>query len=449
MKQIYSICCAFIAAASLASCEMKDEIWGANGESPTSGQLQLNLSNDAKVDETLKRAESTDNGIKPGVFDPEEVNVNNYTLEVTDDASGQIAQVGRMSELGANNGTLSLTLEEGNYTAKAYNYDGSNVTVSTRPWFMGSGNVQILPGKTTNASIECTLQNIEVTVSIGQSFADSFKDDYSVTVDNGDGAIQTFTAENVGTKYYFQVPDNKNALTVSIKATTKATGDTGEQEVQRTYTVTKPADAEGGTALAAGDAFVINLTEDGSTSSYIDFGMTVDFTFAEQEEIISIPAENITYTEGGGETGDDDEPTPPVTTDAITFEGLPATYTNPNVTGEPVVVTFHVENGIKNLFVDIICENEGFNNTLAGMNLAGGFDVANPGAAEANLAALGLITAGESIEGKTEYVFNVTAFMAPLALFQPIESTFAIRVVDAEGNEKSGNLDITINQPNP
>ena len=303
MKQIYSICCAFIAAASLASCEMKDEIWGANGESPTSGQLQLNLSNDAKVDETLKRAESTDNGIKPGVFDPEEVNVNNYTLEVTDDASGQIAQVGRMSELGANNGTLSLTLEEGNYTAKAYNYDGSNVTVSTRPWFMGSGNVQILPGKTTNASIECTLQNIEVTVSIGQSFADSFKDDYSVTVDNGDGAIQTFTAENVGTKYYFQVPDNKNALTVSIKATTKATGDTGEQEVQRTYTVTKPADAEGGTALAAGDAFVINLTADGSTSSYIDFGMTVDFTFAEQEEIISIPAENITYTEGGGGDG--------------------------------------------------------------------------------------------------------------------------------------------------
>lgn len=447
MKQIYSICCAFIAAASLASCEMKDEIWGANGESPTSGQLQLNLSNDAKVDETLKRAESTDNGIKPGVFDPEEVNVNNYTLEVTDDASGQIAQVGRMSELGANNGTLSLTLEEGNYTAKAYNYDGSNVTVSTRPWFMGSGNVQILPGKTTNASIECTLQNIEVTVSIGQSFADSFKDDYSVTVDNGDGAIQTFTAENVGTKYYFQVPDNKNALTVSIKATTKATGDTGEQEVQRTYTVTKPADAEGGTALAAGDAFVINLTADGSTSSYIDFGMTVDFTFAEQEEIISIPAENITYTEGGG--GDDDEPTPPVTSDAITFEGLPASYTNPNVTGEPVTVTFHVEKGIKNLFVEITSDSKGFNDLVSGMGLGEIFDVANPGNLEDILASLNLITAGESIIGKTEYVFDVSAFMGPLGLFQPLTSKFSIRVVDAEGNEKSGNLDITINQPNP
>ena len=447
MKQIYSICCAFIAAASLASCEMKDEIWGANGESPTSGQLQLNLSNDAKVDETLKRAESTDNGIKPGVFDPEEVNVNNYTLEVTDDASGQIAQVGRMSELGANNGTLSLTLEEGNYTAKAYNYDGSNVTVSTRPWFMGSGNVQILPGKTTNASIECTLQNIEVTVSIGQSFADSFKDDYSVTVDNGDGAIQTFTAENVGTKYYFQVPDNKNALTVSIKATTKATGDTGEQEVQRTYTVTKPADAEGGTALAAGDAFVINLTEDGSTSSYIDFGMTVDFTFAEQEEIISIPAENITYTEGGG--GDDDEPTPPVTSDAITFEGLPASYTNPNVTGEPVTVTFHVEKGIKNLFVEITSDSKDFNDLVSGMGLGEIFDVANPGNLEDILASLNLITAGESIIGKTEYVFDVSAFMGPLGLFQPLTSKFSIRVVDAEGNEKSGNLDITINQPNP
>ena len=66
-------------AATFSACEMKDELWGnANEGSATAGQLQLQLINNAQADETLKRAEATDNGIKVGVFDPEELDVNNY-----------------------------------------------------------------------------------------------------------------------------------------------------------------------------------------------------------------------------------------------------------------------------------------------------------------------------------------------------------------------------------
>ena len=120
----------------------------------------------------------------------------------TSNTSGQLTKHGKVTDMGINNGNVQLNLEEGTYVAKAYNYDGSNVTVSTRPYFMGTREFQILPGKVTNAPVVCKLQNIEVMISLAQSFIDSFKDDYSITVDNGAGAIQVFTTDNIKTKYY-------------------------------------------------------------------------------------------------------------------------------------------------------------------------------------------------------------------------------------------------------
>ena len=277
--------------SGFTSCELKDELWGKE-TSNTSGQLQIALSNNASVSNQT-RAEATDNGVKPGVFDKKEVDVNNYTLEISDQASGQLTKHGKVADMGINNGNVRLNLEEGTYVAKAYNYDGSNVTVSTRPYFMGTREFQILPGKVTNAPVVCKLQNIEVMISLAQSFINSFKDDYSITVDNGAGAIQVFTKDNIKTKYYYAVPENKDAIKVSVKATTKATASSTEQNIVRSYTVTKPADAEGNTTLAAGDAFIINLKEDGSMLSYVDFKLSVDFTFAEQDEIISSAASDV------------------------------------------------------------------------------------------------------------------------------------------------------------
>ena len=300
MKKFIYTLCTFTLAASFTSCEMKDELWGDRAQSEKMGQLEVNVTNKATIS-TETRAAADDNGLKPGVFPAEEVDVNNYTLKVFDQENEETEVTsGLISDLGSN-GKVTLALKEGNYTVKAYNYDGSNVNVSTRPYFLGTSTLSILPGKTTSTAVSCKLQNIEVAISLDQSFKSSFQSDYEITVDNGAGAIQTFTADNIGTKYYFMVPENKNSITVSVKANTIE----DDQFIQRTYTVTKPEDAEGNNTLAGGDAFIINLTEDGSTSSYIDFGMTVDFSFAEQEEVIEIPAENITFDEnsGGGEEG--------------------------------------------------------------------------------------------------------------------------------------------------
>lgn len=452
MRKIYLLLVAAFSVMGFSSCELKDELWGKEDlVEANQGKVQLNLANNASVDATT-RAEATGGTVKPGVFDAEELNVQNYTLEITDSKNGdQIVKMGSVSELGGNNGLLNLIMQSGQYKARAYNFDGSDVLVSERPFFMGEKEFEIIPGQTTNVALECKLQTIEVGFSLDKSFTESFNDDYSITVDNGNGASQIFTKDNITKKYYFAVPQNKKAITVSVKANTKATETQESQFIQRTYTVTKPADADGDNYLEGGDAFIINLNEDGSSTSYIKLGITVDFSFAEQDEVISIPSENITYnpdTAVDPTPGEGDQ-------DAITFEGLPAEYTDPADKGEQVVVTIHASKGIKNLLVKINSNNEGFMSTLTGFGLAQEFDLANPGDLEGVLSGsldtqdgIGLLQPGEVIAGKTEYVFDVTTFMSLLKLYGISENIFSIKVVDTDSNEKSGDLKVVITKEN-
>lgn len=452
MKKTKTLAVLLISALALTSCNNID-MWGDDAPGAKQGQLQLQLKNNAKVNTSRAEADATDNGAKPGVFDAAEVNVQNYTLTVTN-ADGQVLEEGLVSELGGNNGNVTIEgLVQGVINVSAENYDGSKVNVDTRPWFRGTGTGTIMPGTPLSMTVSCKLQNIEVKVALAQSFKDKFKDDYSITVDNGEGGVQIFTKDNISNKYYFKTPANKNYINVSIKATTKET----DLNIQRNYTVKKPSDAEGNNTLSAGDAFIINLKEDGSMLSYIDFDMNVDFVFAEQDEIIEIPIGNITYDEslgGGEEGGGETNPNPP-TEDAITFTGLPASYTDPDLTGKEVKVNMTVKNGINNLFVTISSDNVGFMAALNGFGMDKTFDLANPGTLEPILTGsletgdgIGLLQPGEVITGKKSYTFDVTNFMVMLQNFNPANNKFTIEIVDALGNRKSGDLNINITERN-
>jgi hypothetical protein len=95
--------------------------------------------------------------------------------------------------------------------------------------------------------------------------------------------------------------ETQDSLNASIKATS-VEGNFIELKV----TIQKPSDAEGSESyLAGGDSFNIQLTEDGSTDSYISIGIIVDLTFTEVGETIKIPVGNIIYEgpENPGEGG--------------------------------------------------------------------------------------------------------------------------------------------------
>ena len=449
-KFLYTLAYIFVSGAIVTSCAMKDELTGKS-EHYSYGDLVLNVSNNAKTDVDT-RTESEYNGNKPGVFPAEETNINNYTLFVYD-KDGVEQESGLISELGTN-GVVSLTLSEGEYTIKAYNYDGSDVNVSERPYFMGSNTMSIKAGTTTDADIKCKLQNIEVAFSLDQSFKDKFKDDYTFTVDNGDGVSVIINKDNVDKKYYLKVPQDKSVLNVSVKATTVATELTEEQPIQRAYKITKPADAEGGTTLAAGDAFLINITEDGSSSSYIDFTMTVDFTFVEHNEVITIPVEEISFNPG--EPTVPEEPTDPET--AITFEGLPATYTCTN--GDTEIpglqnVRIIAPNGIKNLNVTISGE---IARLLGMVNLPETFDICNlddtvkdesGNTLKDNIIGLGLVTEEEYAELHagtcTDFTFKLGGLLVLIPQVVPSgDSVFNLSVSDGT-NTKDGDITVTVN----
>lgn len=372
MKRYKSLIGLLSLIIGLSSCEMRDELWGKGEVGPNDGVLELDLSSLYNGVKISRATDAVDNGTTTGNFNEEDINIDNYTLVVTKTDTQEEVEKGLVSDLKNEEGKVLIPLSEGDYSVKAYNYEGENVTVSERPFFKGEQTFSVKKGVSTGVDLSCKLACVEVELGVTESFTASFKDDYVMTVDNGEGATQVFSKDNLGKKYYFKTPDQQDHLSAVIKATSIE-----GNFIELKATIQKPADAEGGHAnLAGGDSFVINLTEDGATDSYIKLGLEVDLTFTEVGETIEIPVENIIYDgpdvpEGGGDT----DPEEPET--SITFGGLPATYTctygDSKIAGlEDVHIL--APNGIKNLNVTISGE---ISSLLFMVGLPETFDICN------------------------------------------------------------------------
>jgi hypothetical protein len=442
MKKYKSLIWLLGLIVSLSSCEMRDELLGKGGAGENAGTLELDLASIYNGVTISRAGETVDGGTTTGSFNEEDVNVDNYTLVVTNTETQEEAARGKVSELKNENGKVVLPLGEGSYAVTAYNYEGENVTVSERPYFKGEQTFSVKKGIATNVDLTCKLACVEVSIGLTSSFEEAFKDDYSVIVDNRDGATQIFDKSSLGKKYYFQVPERQNSLNASIKVTSVE-----GNYIELKATIQKPSDAEGSESyLAGGDSFNIQLTEDGSTDSYISIGITVDLTFTEVGETIKIPVDNIIYEgpdtpgEGGGE-----EPEA-----SITFEGLPATYTcthgNDTIAGLQDV---HIlaPNGIKNLNVTISGEIAAM---LGGVGLPKTFDICNmDDGLKEKIIDLGLVTGEEYIQLHagtcTKFIFKLGGLLVLIPkVVTPGSSTFNLAVSDGV-NTNDGDITVIVN----
>lgn len=442
MKKYKSLIWLLGLIVGLSSCEMRDELLGKGGAGENAGTLELDLAS-IYNGVTLSRAnETVDGGTTTGSFNEEDVNVDNYTLIVTNTETQEEAARGKVSELKNENGKVVLPLGEGSYAVTAYNYEGENVTVSERPYFKGEQTFSVKKGIATNVDLTCKLACVEVSIGLTSSFEEAFKDDYSVVVDNGDGASQVFDKNSIGKKYYYQTPDHQSSLNASIKATSVE-----GNFVELKATIQKPADAEGGESdLEGGDSFEIKLTEEGSTESSVSIGITVDLTFTEVGETIEIPVGNIIYDgpENPGEGGGEDPEA------SITFEGLPATYTctygDSDIAGLQDV---HIlaPNGIKNLNVTISGEIAGL---LGMVSLPETFDICNmDDDLKEKIIGLGLVTEDEYIQLHAGTCTDFTFKLGGLLVLIPQvvtsgSSTFNLAVSDGV-NTKDGDITVIVN----
>lgn len=443
MKKYKSLIWLLGLIVGLSSCEMRDELLGKGGAGENAGTLELDLASIYNGVTISRAGETVDGGTTTGSFNEEDVNVDNYTLIVTNTETQEEVAKGKVSELKNESGKVVLPLNEGDYSVAAYNYEGENVTVSERPYFKGEQTFSVKKGVATSVDLPCKLACVEVSLSLTSSFEEAFKDDYAVIIDNGDGANQVFDKTSIGKKYYFQTPEHQSALNASIKATSEA-----GNFVELKATIQKPADAEGGESdLEGGDSFNIQLTEEGSTDSYISIGITVDLTFTEVGETIEIPVGNIIYEgpdtpgEGGGE-----EPEA-----SITFEGLPATYTctygDTKIEGLQDV---HIlaPNGIKHLNVTISGEIA----ALLGMvQLPETFDICNltDDIKPTLIDGLQLITEDEYNQLHagtcTDFTFRLGTLLVMVPqVVQSGESVFNLSVSDGV-NTKDGDITVVVN----
>lgn len=442
MKKYKSLIWLLGLIVGLSSCEMRDELLGKGGAGENAGTLELDLAS-IYNGVTLSRAnETVDGGTTTGSFNEEDVNVDNYTLIVTNTETQEEAARGKVSELKNENGKVVLPLGEGSYAVTAYNYEGENVTVSERPYFKGEQTFSVKKGIATNVDLTCKLACVEVSIGLTSSFEEAFKDDYSVVVDNGDGASQVFDKNSIGKKYYYQTPDHQSCLNASIKATSVE-----GNFVELKATIQKPADAESGESdLEGGDSFEIKLTEEGSTESSVSIGITVDLTFTEVGETIEIPVGNIIYDgpENPGEGGGEDPEA------SITFEGLPATYTCTSGDSEIAgLQNVHIlaPNGIKNLNVTISGETAGL---LGMVGLPETFDICNmDDDLKGKIIGLGLVTEEEYNQLHAGTCTDFTFKLGGLLVLIPQvvtsgSSTFNLAVSDGV-NTKDGDITVIVN----
>lgn len=444
MKRYKSLIGFLALVIGFSSCEMRDEILGKGEMGENDGMLELDLSSVYNGVEISRADAAVDNGTTTGDFAAEDVNTDNYTLVVTNTSTKEEVAKGKVSELKNQEGKVLIPLAEGNYTVEAYNYEGENVTVSERPFFKGEQNFTVNKGISTNVNLTCKLACVEMELNVTTAFSEAFKNDYAITVDNGEGATQTFSSSDLGKKYYFKTPAQQNHLTVSVKATS-----TENNFIELKATVQKPADAEGNSELADGDSFMINLTEAGATDSYLSIGLTVDLTFTEVGETIEIPVENITYDgpsvpDAGGEEGTEEPEA------SITFEGLPATYTCTN--GDEEIaglkdVRILAPNGIKHLNVTISGEIA----ALLGMvELPETFDICNmDDELKAKIVGLGLVTDEEYVQlhagTSTDFTFKLGGLLVLIPqVVESGNSTFNLSVSDGV-NTKDGDITVVVN----
>lgn len=429
-----------------SSCEMKDELLGDKETATPMGTLEVDLAsvyNNGEIVVGRANNTATDNGDVEGSFSEEDTNVDNYTLIITNTDTKTEVEKGLVKELKGEDGKLSFPLEAGKYNVKAYNYDGSNVNVSERPYFEGSTDFTIEGGKGASVPLTCKLACIEVALKLTDSFKEAFKENYSIMVDNGDGVNYEFTNANIGTKYYFKTPANKNSLNVSVKATSVE-----GNPIDMGYTVQKPGDAEGNLAnLEGGDAFLINLTEAGATDSYVQIGISVDLTFTPDGSSFEIPIENI--------TGGDITVTPPsggggnTPAAGITFTGLPATYNcmhGGSIEGVQDV-RIQTSNGIKNLTVTMDGE---IVNALGTIGMPASFDICNlDETLKAVLTGLPLISEDDYNKlhagTVTDFTFKVSSLlnMVPTVVISG-SSTFNVSVNDGV-TTNSGTITVNVN----
>lgn len=468
MRHIYTMAAGFLLCAGLASCEMKEEIFGGKDNVPTeTGFVALGISVDGRTNVVTRAGATGEGEIQGSAVDPADFPVS-FALKDTEYKKEFLYE-----EIDGKEVELPI----GSYTVSAHT-PGELKKQMEAPYYGGEASLTVTRGVASDASLTCVMRNSRIVLAYSADFTAKFKD-WTVTIDDGSKHALSYTKADGTTPaaVYWLFDDDCSSVKVNIKAVTQA-GAT----VTASRTITKPSNAAD-SHWTAGDALTINLEPNEETGGGDEGGggetpsepsgvqgitISVSAFFETEDKVtVEVPIEDGgTVTppdtgDGGDENtgGEDSGDTAGLPTISLPNNGEIAFMVKDK---EPVdapasaPVTINAPAKFKSLKVKVAAGNSGFASAIGDepLYLDKGIDLIHMN--EDLAAALGGIIGAIPAEGDNDYTLDLGGFFPLMA---PYGSTigsedgsvldaheFEITVVDQNDKSETKTLKVKISE---
>ena len=455
MKNIYTMAAGFLLCAGLASCEMKEELFG-KGEVPSeTGKVELGVAVNDKTNVVITKADATAGNDSQGSnVDPAEYPVifthqsADYTKEcVYEDIDG-----------------TEVILPIGEYLVESHT-PGELKKQMTYPYYGGEAKLTVTKDVTSEASVVCTMQNSRIVMTYGTDFFKKFST-WTINI-NDDESVLTFTEAQGGNPVpvYWHFSENCTSIKINIEATTQA----GES-VKESRTITKPS-GTGNDNWTGGDALTITM-EPGpdeenpeNPSGVSGITIKVEAFFPESSDKddtvwVDIDGEETTdpeepeEPENPGDGGEEEPEDPDTGSLSMTMPGNGRISYSISAGNAPssADVVINAPEGISSLNVKMSSTNEDFNIVIDDL-VSSGLDFKTNGVevvGNSTMADILGVFAGGSVEipaltaGQTSYTFPIASFFKLINAYGSGTYTFDIVLKDAANGEKKDTLTLTI-----
>lgn len=396
-KQISYLLTLFAVVLLATACHSEKVDYGISQEGQLNlSSLQLTPNTDPLVTESRVAAELSD-----------------YIVEIYTEG-GDLVNSWKYSEM-----PEVYTLKVGKYKVVAHAPVTTGAAFDT-PYCEGESKVfEITQDNLTNlGEIACTLHNVKVTIKYADNLKPLLGEDVKVTVKVGGESLEYGKDET--RSGFFHCEDN-NTVDVIFSGTV----DGAVENVTKSY-----MDVALGTELIVTYNLIDAVFVDPGTGGTISAGgLKLDAT------CIPVTIEGFVRP----------------TEDEILDFGLPSVVGEGFDLSQPVtdlsqkvVVDLMAPEGAAHIWVEIISDNEDFNNVIRQMFPQNPFDLAEPGEAEESLNTLGL-PIKDAVIGKDVVVFDVSQFVGSLGGFPGLHQ-FKLTVEDVNGD--TANAILTIDSRN-
>ncbi|MBQ7180120.1 MAG: DUF4493 domain-containing protein [Bacteroidaceae bacterium] len=379
----------------------------------------------------------------------DEYTVTNFPVTIYEaDGTTKVVSYDAVSAMPA-----QILLPTGDYVLEAHT-PGVMDRIMDAPYYKGTEPSVIQKDLTTQSTITCKMANTSITVHYDQDFLDLFTS-WTITFDDGTDNAISFTNEDGETPstLYWDLGEGVEKLKVNFRGVNRDGTITASMDLTKSQ-ATETYDGQN-INFAGGDAVVVNFTPTEATSGYVTVIITANIFGTDAESVPAVVeiVDNGTFTP---DDGSGDEPGPqPGDDDAIVLT-LPDHITFTMGEGATLDkslgnVFIEAENGIKSLMVTAESTNPDMVESLVAVGAGYGLDFVSAGVEVVDNTDLvnffsGL---GQSLsvptQGDESYQFPVGNFFVLLDVMSGTH-TFHLTATDMNGNTKSGNVIVTVNE---